>query len=281
MENKIHFENNQGKVTMFLGGNGPVRVTALSGLGSPEKKYETVTFAGKSGQKTLSSVAQARTVIISGDIFGGREVTENLIRILDEPGTLEIEFGDKRRKIFCSQVNFSEGVRHGGYTSFVLSLTADGAYFTDVNPTEISIFQRRKMLDGDIVFPCVLTEKTTQADADNFGEVNVEPIISICNYHDQGSPVEGSIVIENLTTNQKITLETGMEENETITVDIENRTVSSSVRGTVTHLISDDTFLNRFWLAPGRNNLRASHGNEGEEISVALTYYSNYREGVF
>lgn len=280
MSNKIYFENGQGRVEMFLGGTGPVRVTALSGLGNPEKKYNTVTFAGKPGQKTLSSVAQARTIVISGDITGGRKTVEHMLRVLDEPGRLVVEFGDKKRQIYCNQVDFSDGVRHGGYTSFVLTLIADGVYFTDVQPTEMAVFKREDLLCDDIVFPCLFTRKNTDATVENLGEVNVEPVIYIYNFNDNGDAGAGRIVIENITTGQKIQLETGMEENETITVDIANRRVTSTGRGNITNLISDDTFLNRFWLCPGINILKAHHDNIGEEISVVCSYYSNYREGI-
>ncbi len=282
MSNKIYFENTQGRVEMFLGGAGPVRVTALSGLGNPEKRYSTVTFAGKSGQKTLSATTLARTIIISGDIVAaGREHTEMMLKVLDEPGTLVLDFGNKKRKTYCNQVDFSIGARHGNYTSFVLTLTADSAYFTDVDATEMAIFNRDNLIYGDIIFPCTFTRKYTEAIAENFGEVNVEPVISIYNYHDSENEESGEIVVENLTTGQKIKLETGMSENEIITIDIQDRKVTSTRRGNITKYISDDTFLNKFWLAPGKNHLRANHSNIGEEISVICSYFSNYREGIF
>lgn len=282
MSKKIYFENEQGKVEMFLGGTGPVRVTALSGLGNPEKKYNTVTFAGKNGQKTLSSVKNPRTIVISGDIRSkDRSLPEKMLKILDRPGTLTLDFGDKKRKIFCNQVDISEGTRYGSYMNFVLTLTADDVYFTDIQMTETALFIRLDMLSGDIVFPCMFTKKITEAEVENRGEENSEPVIYIYNFNNDVNENAGGILIENQTTGQKIKLETGMEENEVITIDITNRKIESSDRGNITHLISNDTFLNRFWLAPGINRLKAEHGNTGEEISVICKHYSNYREGIY
>lgn len=281
MGNKIYFENDHGKVDMLLGGTGPVRISALSGFGNPEKTYSAVTFAGKAGQQTTGAVANARTMVISGDISGDRSKAEQMLKIMYGPGRLTLDFDNKKREIYCNQTNLSLGVRKGGYTSFVLTLVADEVYFTDTYETRTAIFERKNMLYGDIVFPCVFTRKNTEATAENFGEINVEPVIYIYNYADNPDKGENNIVIENITTGQKITLETGMTKNECITIDIKNRKVTSSARGDILNLISDDTFLSNFWLTSGKNQLRAKHGNSGEDISVNLSYRSNYREGIF
>ena len=282
MIKRMYFENEQGRVEMFLGGAGPVRVTALSGFGNPVRTYNAVNFAGKDGQKTLSSVAETRTMIVCGDIrYKNREFLEKVMRIFDGEGTLYLDFDGKKRKIKCNQVKFEDGERNGSYMKFILTLIADGVYFNDVYPTEIAVFEKRKMLEGDIVFPCVFTEKTTQAWVENFGEVSVEPVITIYNFYDSENESENGIVIENLTTGQKFELSGGMTENETITIDIPARRVTSSVRGNIVSLISDDTFLNKLYLLPGKNLIRASHGNVGEELSVICRYNSNYREGIY
>ena len=91
MIKKLYFENSQGKVEMFLGGAGPVRVTALSGLGNPEKKYNTVTFAGKNGQQTLSMVDQPRNIIISGDTDKAYKAISEMSPVLLERISLTLE----------------------------------------------------------------------------------------------------------------------------------------------------------------------------------------------
>lgn len=280
--NKLYFENGQGRVEMFLGGSGPVRVTTLSGFGNPIKKYNTVSFAGRNGQKTLSSVAQPRIIVISGDVkLNDKKILANMFKVLDEPGWLYINFGEKKKKIYCNQVEFSDGSRSRDYMNFVLSLTADDVYFLDVDKTNIAVFQQEKIIFNEIVFPCMFSLKRTEAVVENFGEVNVLPVIIICNYYDDGKENNGNIVILNETTGQKIELNTSLTENEIITIDVENRKIKSSVRGNITHLISNDTFLNKFWLCPGKNVLKANHDNIGEEISVVCSYYSNYREGLY
>lgn len=281
MNKKIYFENTQGKAEMFLSGAGPVRVTALSGLGNPQKKYNTVTFAGRDGQKTLSSVAQARTIIIRGDIrLSDKGLAERMMKVLHEPGNLILDFENKKRMIFCSQVDFEEISRNNGFMSFMLTLTADGVYFTDINPTEKSAFERKDMLKGDIVFPCIFTEKTAEAFVENYGEVNVEPVIKIYSFDDVKNGA-GEVLVLNNTTGQQIKLKTDMDKDEVITIDISKRKVTSSVKGNITHVISDDTFLNKFWLVPGKNRIFASHNSEGKEISIVCSYYSNYREGIY
>lgn len=280
MSKKMYFENGYGRVEMFLGGAGPVRVTALSGFGNPARIYNAVNFAGKDGQKTLSSVVETRTMVISGDIrYKSRDELENVLRVFDGAGTLYLDFDGKKRKIECNQVHMEDGERNGSYMKFVLTMKADGVYFNDVFPTEISVFERQEMLDGEIVFPCIFTKKTTEANAENFGEVAVEPVIMIYNLQ-PGEEQDGGVVVENLTTGQKLELNCTMEENEVIIIDIPARKVTSSTRGNIIHFISDDTYLNKFYLRPGKNFLRASHGNRGEEISVVCCYSSNYREGI-
>ncbi len=281
MKGKIFFENDRGRMEMLLGGTGPVRISVLSGFGNPEKNYSAAFFAGKPGQKTTGAVAKARTMVISGDIWGDRSLSEKMLKILDGPGRLTLDFENKKREIFCNQADLSLGARRGGYTSFVLTLVADEVYFTDTFQTRTAVFAREDMLLRDIVFPCVFTRKNTEATIEIFGEVNVEPVIYIYNYADNPENKEKGIIVQNITTGQKITLETGMTKNECITIDIKNRKVTSSDKGDILHLISDDTFLSKFWLKPGLNHLCAWHGNTGEDISVILSYRSSYREGIF
>ena len=282
MTKKIYFENDSGRVEMFLGGTGPIRVTALSGFGNPEKSYDSVKFAGKDGQKTLNDVVCPRTLIISGDIKAdSREFLEEIFKVFGNSGTLYLDYGEKKRKIPCSQVTFSDGTRKGKFMNFVLTLVSDEAYFTDFYQTDLPIYSREGRICGSVKFPCILSVKTTQKTAENFGEEKVEPAIKIYNFHDENSEITGNIVIENQTTGQKIELMTGTEENEEIIIDIKHRKITSTLRGNILHLISDDTFLNKFWLNPGENILKAEHNNVGEEISVVCSYYSNYREGIY
>ena len=103
MEGKLYYTNDQGSVEMLLGGRGPVRRSALSGFSNPEKTYSAAFFAGKAGQKTTGVVAKARTMVISGDISGGREIAEQMLKVLDEPGLLTIDFENKKREIYCNQ----------------------------------------------------------------------------------------------------------------------------------------------------------------------------------
>lgn len=281
MDKKLYFENERGKVEMFLSGAGPVRVTALSGLGNPPKIYNTVAFAGRDGQKTLSAVTRSRTIIISGDVrLWDESLAENMMKIFHEPGNLTIDFGNKKRMIYCSQVDFEEGSRNREFMNFILTLTADGVYFTDTEQTRQPVFERTDLLGGNIIFPCMFTKKTTQAVVENFGNVNVEPEIIIYNCGDSDNK-SGEIVVLNSTTGQSLKLMTDTSKNEIITIDISGRKVTSSTRGDITYLISDDTFLNKFWLSAGKNHISASHTNEGENISVVCCYYSNYREGIY
>ena len=278
---KLYFENGQGRVDMFLGGAGPVRVTSLSGFGNPAKKYSTVVFEGKSGQKTLSSNAMPRTIIISGDVnTKDKNTMKNMFKVLDEPGWLYVDFGEKKKKIYCNQVNLEDGAHKGNYMNFVLSMTADEVFFLDIEQTDISVFIKEGTILNKVIFPCILTRKITEATINNYGEENVEPVITICNYYSKIVEEDDTIIILNDTTGQKIELVVGMEENEIITIDIKNRKVLSSVKGNITSDISDDTYLNRFWLCPGENLLKASHNNLEQEISVVCSYFSNYREAI-
>lgn len=280
--NKIYFENGLGRVDMFFSGTAPVRVTALSGLLPPKRSYNTVVFAQRDGQKTLSSVTNARTIIISGDInFSHREDLERIIKVFGEAGELVLDFKDKKRKIYCNQVELEEGKRRGNYLSFILSLTADEVYFTDMEETVVPVYERKKLIQSEIEFPCMFSSKTTGAIAHIYGEVNVLPVIKIYNLCDDGTENTEGILIENVTTNQKIKLNYNMKQNEEVVVDVKNRKIISSLNGNITHTISDDTFLNKFWLKPGENQVEVSHGNEKEEYLVILSYLSSYREGIY
>ncbi len=280
---KMYFENELGRVDLFFGGSGSVRVTGVTGLGNAEEEYKTVSFAGRDGHRTLSKTACPRTIVISGDLkMANREEMLKFFKVLGLSGELVLDFNDRKRKIFCNQVKLADGVRKGIFMNFVLTLVADEPYFTDMERIEWSAYDREKLIKNTIIFPCIFSRKTTETTAMNNGDLPTDPVIYIYNIGKEDLPGrKDGILIENKTSGQKIQLITETEENEKITIDIPKRKITSSLRGNIISLISDDTFLNDFQLFPGENKINVSVFNEGETVNVVCSSKNLYREGIY
>ena len=77
-----------------------------------------------------------------------------------------------------------------------------------------------------------------------------------------------------------------MSADETVTIDIPNRTITSdqpsdeNQNGNLINYISDDTFLSAFQLSLGTNHIKAVDHNQSANFDVVCEYSNKYIEAV-
>lgn len=281
---RLRFENEIGKIEIG-GGDHPIwNMTTISGLGKPNKEFNTARYGRMAGQRTLSSSYLARTITAAGDIkrdIGEFEIAK-AIRILDLPGTLYVYGRMKKKKIagYCSA--FECGEKEGSHTPFTMQFVCDDPFFEDIKETTVDVFRREDMIKGTFSFPMVFTNRYTEADIMISGDCESLPIFRIYNTPKKAAilPAEQGIEIRNETTGQKIGLDCTTVPGEVITVDVASREITSSVRGNIIGDMTDDTFLDRFWLQKGENHISAVNYNTSEEINVVCAYSNRYLEAI-
>ncbi len=282
MSLKMIYKNELGEVVMHGAGTSELRVIGVEGLGLVEKEYRTAVFPGYNGQQTLGSRAVARTINIVLEAIGSdaEEVVRNALKVLGENGVLYIENGEIQRRIRCNQVYIPDVTRvlKKRIASFAVQLICDNPYFEDAIDTVVPIYHRDKLLATPFSLPAAFGRIVLGADINVRGAIPAEPVITL--YYPVALVGEEYVEIINKTTGKTIRIEYKPQNNDTVVVDIKNRTVTSSVSGNIISCISDETFLGDFVLEEGNNFLMVEGGDITPDFTVECRYNNLYSEAV-
>lgn len=290
------FENEYGTI-QFGGGDAPVyRTVDITGLGLPVREYNVVSYAGEAGQVTQAVRDTARTITINADVIRPNQLQQELgktLRVLYHPGELRIQSGMKQRRIACRCTDMDDIARKGrDMANITLQFTCDSPYFTDYRAISLALFQRENVWEADFTLPTVFTKRDSEMDVVNGGDIKSEPIFTIyCKEADdtQADSAEEAaaqstsqpyLLLENEATGQFIRLDYLPEAGEVITVDISGRTVRNDDGANLITSLSEDSFLNQFWLEPGPNHIKVSN-ETGRDVGVEIEFYNQYVEAVY
>ena len=275
---QIEFVNETGKISM--GSGSDLRIIEIDGVGLAPKTRNVASYADIVGQNKLSETVNARTITIKGDIksTAPQSILTRMMRILNGTGTLKMRFGSKRRSIKADCTEFDISDRNGAYQPFIIQFICDYPYFSDINSTQIHVFNVQKRLKTAFSLPCVFSTRTAEKDILNKGDVICEPILDITAM--TSGEENGSIIIANETTAQTIKLNYKPIKDEVVTVDIEKRKITSSVNGDIVYSLDDDSYLSDFYLAKGSNRIRVTN-ESGGEINVLCRFSNKYVEAVY
>lgn len=267
----------QGGTVKMGGPFSDIQITKMSGFELPAKSYDTIEFAGENGVTTTGSKDMARTLTISGDIFGGQKKISEILKALYYEGTLYCEFGLIKRKIDCKVVNMDDVERYGlsEINGFTVQFQADYPYFNDFNDTIKSISGRKDLINGEFLLPCVWTEYLQRGVIHNTGDKIIFPTIRITAPTATES-MSATITIINNTTKAFIKLDYVMQQNEVVTLDLSTRRINSSINGNITNKISDDTVLSNFYLDFGENDISFDTDAEGQILTANVEYNRIY-----
>lgn len=279
----MYYKSNAGKVDFRFGGDYPVRITDINGLFPLERRFNTVTYADIDGVDSVSSAIGGRSVTVGGDIrISNKQFLRDMLKVLNEPGELYIDFGEKKRRLICRSCHFTPGERNAMYMRFVIVFYSDQPYFCDFDVMTEYIRKREDSVCGSFILPCVFTTRMTENDVIVNGDVPCEPVFEItCIKAASEQSDECGIILKNETYGNSAELCTYLLQDEIIVIDIENRKITSNMRGNMINLISDDTFLHDFKLRQGANHINIINKNGDEQIHVICRYICKYIEGVY
>lgn len=285
---RIEIKNEYGKIV--IGERGGAKLVDIAGLGAVEKEAQTVTYAGQPGQTTLSLRDMPRTITMSIDFCGDRDAVLKLYRILYGTVRLVIFSGENRRAINGNCINQYdvEQIIYRQMYKVTVQFVCDDPYFHDVSEVRFDLNRREDKLpnlqeNGEwyVTLPTAATVRTNGSGVINKGIAAVYPIIEITNNTAEAAEGEQSgLIITNGTIGATIGIERDMKPSELITIDLPRRRIISSVDGSITKHISDDTVLSEFYLAPGGNDITVINKNEKQVISTVISFNNNYEAAV-
>lgn len=251
----------------------------IDGIGIANKNFTVISLYNEAGRQTINTRDEERYVTLSVDARCGEDFQsdfETLTAVLDGEFTMEIHT-DISRKITARCENFAIGARHGIFRELTMQFVCDFPYFTDLFPTVKSVHSRENLVNLKTKPPAVLTKRTSNADIGYEGGVKTAPTFEV----DIISDGCESIVIKNETHNEKIQLDYAAEKGEKITLNLAEGTVFSSDGADLAEYLSNDTFLEDFYLHPGENRINVTCGGDSLACAVSCSYLNRYREGAW
>ncbi len=279
----ITYKDELGTVTMQGGGcDCPLRITAIEGLGLVAREYNSAVYSGYDGQQTLGSRAAARSITLALEVQSrnAAECVRDALRVFGQSGMLYIKNEDLDRRIYCSQVQIPDVTRvlRGNIATFAVQFVCDNPFFEDADDTVVPLYRRTKLLKSPFVLPAVFGEIVLGGNIEIKGTTSVEPVISI--YYPKALEGVESIILTNQTTGKSVQLDYAPCANETVTIDIKNRKVDSSLNGNLINYLTKDTFLGDFVLARGKNIISVNVGDVTSGFTIECKYNNLYSEAV-
>ncbi len=276
---KLVFENQLGIAEAYGGGDNRVRISTIDGLCVPGYERRGYTSYDFDGAVESGRHLTRRTVTIGGDMKASAREAADFIKVFNEPGVLKIITNDISREINVSACEAEYTNKNNGYIKFVLSLTCDDPYFYDVKETRLGLYVREKLIDSETVFPATFSRRTTSASIGVTSDRDIEPTIIILGGERNGDG-DGRIVIENILTGAKFTLNYVPEVDEIITLDIKERTITSNLSGNLISYISDDSFMSDLVIGKsGAQFVTTGYGATGF-VTAYIIYKNKYLEAM-
>lgn len=262
-----------------MGAGEKARIIKAEGFSIPQKDFETVSYASEDGFFTVAEWDMPRTITLSGDIFGGEREIADFSKPFYYPGELFVESGELRRKISCLCISFEDIKRRKGskINSFALQLRCDSPYFTDQNETEAAVASYENLVTKDFTLPCVFTKMIGRGKIFNGGEKKTYPKVEITGFSDGK---EEGIFALNETTGAMIEICRSLSAGEKITIDTENRKITSSLFGDITSHLSAVSSLEDFYLTTGENVISVKTLDTTQQISGKVIFRRLYLSAV-
>ena len=275
------FGNEMGSFILFGSGSKDFCVCSVTGLEPVEISRSVKSYIGEDGCFEDSSQYVQRIITLSGDLRlddNSKNKIRNAIRVLSRKCGLIIENNNSKRQITVNSATFTLGKRYSKYQTFVIQLVCDYPHFADVDQTECAIFKKNKLLTCESVLPQVFSTRISGCVVNNTGDLKLYPVINITKTDDIIR--DNEIVIENKTINKSIVLYKTMAKDEIVTVDIKNRTITSSIEGNILGTLSQYSSLSEFWCDCGENDINVLVGGAQTGIEIQLSYFNEYLEAI-
>lgn len=254
--------------------------TPVEGLRFPDLRVGSFPSASQDGINVVSNYAGERRITIRGEIknmsakddflIQRRKLAAALYPVRDENDyptdrVLKFEaFDGKQYQIKCQVVGAEIGRNVPNNRQFMIDIlaTQEAIESTDEQTDTVNIYS-----PGGFVVPFILPVTFSSGsggtvEIDYGGDISTYPTLSLT----------GQLTnprIENTTTGKFMALTHTVGTQETVTIDMLNRTIMQEN----TNLISKKTSDSRFWkLEPGENILKLTTGVSGESGQVEISY---------
>ncbi len=275
------FTNEMGNFKLFGSGTKGFLVCSVTGLEPVDLSRSVKSYIGEDGCFEDSSQYMQRIITLSCDFSineNSKNEIRNAMRVLSKKCTLLIETTDSKRKITVNSASFTFGKKYSNYQTFVIQLVCDYPHFSDEDESQCILFKKDKLLTANSILPQIFSKRISSGFVYNSGDLKIYPVITITKNDDIIR--DNQIIIENMSNKNSITINKSMVKDETVTVDIKNRTITSSIEGNILGTLDLYSSLSDFWCDCGENLINVLLGGEQSGIEIQIDYYNEYLEAI-
>lgn len=285
---RAEFKTDAGSIVF---GGGAYMLTSIEGTGGGGLYKTVAQYLNTDGAETLDVLYEPRSITIKGyirarnaaEMYGLRK---EMLRILNgkAKGILEYHCATGTYQTEAELESLPDwGTPSQTFLLFTVYLTANKFYWKSISKKEQTLIKDGKKLKTTFTLPCVFSIRSAVSDVWNQGEVSTPLVIEI--YASQGQTnllsTENGIEIINHTTGKHIMINPEMQSGETVRVDTDNISVTSSVSGNILNKVqfdADDDYETdlSLSLAPGKNELECINYDRSRTIAVVVRYYNMF-----
>lgn len=283
------FKTSKGSIV--FGNDSPYALQVIEGTGGGSLYKTTAQYLDTDGAETLDILYEPRPLTIKGYIRATNQsemhaLRKKMIHILNgkDKGTLEYACPSGVYQTEAELDGLTEwGASMQTFYPFVVYLKANKFYWKSVRENKQTILKAEKMLRTTFTLPCVFSIRSAVSDVWNQGEVDTPFVIEI--YASQGQVnllnTENGIEIINHTTGKHILINHEMQTGETVRVDTDNISVTSTTQGNILNKVqfdADDEYETDLSLSlvPGKNELECINYDRSRTIAVVVRYYDMF-----
>ena len=262
--------------TVLIGKGSPYLFTGIEGLSAGEVSKREETYYDTDGAEYFDTLFRPREITIKGCIFADNledllSLKKELERQINPKENIECIYHDYYEDyrfiaIPSSTAEFGSKVEFGRKIDFIIYLTVPGYYIESYEETITELYSVQALLTRSTVLPAMFSRRVHRSNVINGGVADTYPTLIItCE-----QPNTTDIKIMNHTVGKSLVLDRRMTVGETITVDMYNCTVVSSVAG---NIINSIDVINNFWaLCVGVNDVEVQTNN----IAVSMHHRDKF-----
>ena len=272
---KMIYTSDMGSVVMSGDGKEKFAVCEADGLELMNRERNLVRFYNTHGYKESNAFYGQRVITVSGDIkTTDKDEMRRAINVFSVQGTLKIETDSQKREIAVDDVCFKLAEDNGMYKKFCVQMTCDSPFFTECEDISAGAYVRENLITSETTLPAMFSKRTSGGNIINAGDIKCEPKIIIECIDDTDE--EGNIIVENSTIGCKIQINYTAKKGEIITVDIKERTITSSTKGDITYALAPTSYLCDMYLKKGKNYVDAVADYGNRNCNVYVVFRNNY-----
>lgn len=222
----------------------------LSGVEAGNVRRDAVQYIDTDGEEYNNVYFNPKNIEISGHIMAGsleemERLKRQLIKACSPKEETDMYYFNGVNTYYArargdSLPEFGKRLAPSWKLPFVAYMVIPSFYWLSQSDIQTNIFTEMPLLKNSSVLPCKFSERVSAATVVNDGDVPAFPVIKIeCEVQNVGD-----IILKNNTTGKELILEYTMTPGETVTADMKEMTVYSSVGG---NIIDSVKYISDFW----------------------------------